>query len=112
MARSFIMYNAIFVGAKGITTIPVNVYLSLEASSSVDLTVSLLIVRLRQLMARSSTGPAIRGNKNAMEAFIGYHWPTTAGCIRSRSQKRSIVPFVKYPWNRRRNWINERARTQ
>lgn len=43
-------------------------------SSSAGLTVQVLIVWLRQLMARPSEATK-GGNKNAMEGFIGYHWP-------------------------------------
>lgn len=65
-------------------------------SSSAGSTVEVLIVWLRQLMARPSEATK-GGNKNAMEGFIGYHWPLDAW-THSLTETFPLFVSFKYPW--------------
>lgn len=62
-------------------------------SSSAGSTVEVLIVWLRQLMARPNEATK-GGNKNAMEGFIGYHWPL--GMLGRILRSPKTVPIVRF----------------
>lgn len=79
-------------GKRSVAEYPGSVFLPplvKSISSSVGLTVEVLIVWLRQLMARPSRKATKGGNKNAMVGFIGYHWPLDAFAHQN-------VPIVRF----------------